>query len=192
MWCMRAQRNQCGPALLERVLGKEAGSLRGDDIDQVLDTLIRSATRSVHRVLVIDQAHRLAPEVLDPLMLMSSLMGSRPPLLRSGPDRPAGPVEVLRPTSQSGSTAARAAIDPLSEAEAARYLDYRLAQGGQDTARILTEGAVSEILRAGPGIRLGSTWSSGRPGCLVRSGDAARSAEVVVPGDGFDPERAGS
>src|SRR4051794_7678540 len=84
------------PALLERVLGKQPGSLRGGGLDEVFHTLIHSVAGSGNRVLVIDQADRLAPEILDHLLLLSTLMRSRVPLLQVVLAGPPGFWRVLR------------------------------------------------------------------------------------------------
>ena len=139
-------------SLLENALGKESGSLRTHDIDAVFEALVQAANGSKHRVLVLDHAELISPDVLDYLLLLSTLSGPNKPLLQVVLVGPPGLVDGLRPEiADSIRAGAHASVQALSEQEASRYLDYRLATGGTSTKDILTEGAAVEIVRIGAG-----------------------------------------
>ncbi len=139
-------------SLLENALGKESGSLRTHDIDAVFEALVQAANGSKHRVLVLDHAELISPDVLDYLLLLSTLSGPNKPLLQVVLVGPPGLVDGLRPEiADSIRAGAHASVQALSEQEASRYLDYRLATGGASTKDILTEGAAVEIVRIGAG-----------------------------------------
>ena len=131
-------------------LAKSPGSLRTHDIDAVFEALVQAANGSKHRVLVLDHAELISPDVLDYLLLLSTLSGPNKPLLQVVLVGPPGIVDGLRPEiADSIRAGAHASVQALSEQEASRYLDYRLATGGASTKDILTEGAVVEIVGSG-------------------------------------------
>lgn len=76
-------------ALLERILGRQPGSFDGNK-ESAFDSLLQGAAGGVRRVLVVDNADQAPQEVLAHLALLTTLLGTRVPILQivlaGGPD----------------------------------------------------------------------------------------------------------
>ncbi|MBV8401565.1 MAG: AAA family ATPase, partial [Acetobacteraceae bacterium] len=139
-------------ALLERVLGGEPGSLRGDAVDKALHRLVRESVGPEHRVLLIDRADRLAPGILDALLRLLTVRGTRGPFFEVVLEGPPGFCRALRPEiALRIQDDAFASLEPLSVEEARRFIDYRLSRGARPTTKILAEDAICEIVVCGGG-----------------------------------------
>jgi len=151
--------------LLERILvdfgvmkpgDSRARGGRHDALTGALQSFSASlATLQAAAVIVIDDAHRLAPDVIDHLDILTSGGGSlvlvlmgEPPLLRAL-KRPA-----LRGLAER--IAARAVLGPIARDEIAGYISHRMLVGGE-AARIDFDDAAVRIVAA---------VSSGVPGVV--------------------------
>ena len=67
--------------LIERILDREPGSLRGNNLESAFEAVIRGARGPIRRVLVIEEAEH-APDVLGHLALLTALLGSNAPALK--------------------------------------------------------------------------------------------------------------
>src|SRR5262249_48973404 len=108
---------------------------RHDDLISALQSFVASlAPLQAAAVIVIDDAHRLAPEVIDHLEILTTGGGALVLILMGEPSL----LRVLkRPALRAleGRIAARAVLGPLASDEIAGYILHRLQIGG-DAARI--------------------------------------------------------
>jgi general secretion pathway protein A len=182
--------------------GAEDPALSKARLLDLLNTfLLRAALEGGNALLVVDEAQRLAPEVMEEIRLLGNLETEREKLLNVllvGQTELVSMLERddLRQLRQR--VAVRTHLSPLSPREVGEYVGHRLAvAGGGRAATVFAPGALSRVARASRGIprtvnlicdrALLAAFGAGAARVTRRT--AARAAAEVRHGSGDSPRR---
>jgi len=106
-------------------------------------------------VLVVDEAHKLSPELLEEIRLLTNCETAEQKLLQivlAGQTELAALLDRADLRQLHQRIAVRLRIDALQEAEVAQYIESRWARAGAKTALPFTKDAIARIARASKGI----------------------------------------
>ncbi|HEY4263505.1 MAG TPA: AAA family ATPase [Schlesneria sp.] len=146
-------------ALLQSILADLNHSYRRQD-EQELRLELSPAIRALSpkreaMVLILDEAHMLAEDLLEELRILSDLADHGRPLVRLILVGQPGIEETLaRPTLEALNQRIRAHVylDSFDRATAVDYIDYRITWAGGRTGEIFTPDALDLIYRASDGV----------------------------------------
>uniref|UniRef100_A0A7C2P579 AAA family ATPase n=1 Tax=Schlesneria paludicola TaxID=360056 RepID=A0A7C2P579_9PLAN len=128
--------------------------------DQELRLGLAPVLRNLHQqgralLVVVDEAHQLSESLLEELRILSDQAEDGQPIVRLILAGQFGLEEKLaHPALQALNQRVRAHVTlaPLTQAESADYLDFRITWGGGRTAELFTDEAVDLICRAADGV----------------------------------------
>jgi general secretion pathway protein A len=117
--------------------------------------LLQVQQRGGVTALVIDEAHLLSPELLEEVRLLGNIdtySGKLLQIVLSG--QPDLATQLLQPRQRAlrQRISVMVQLQPLSESDAAAYVEQRLRSGGLKEGHIFTPAAVSEIFRRSHGV----------------------------------------
>jgi type II secretory pathway predicted ATPase ExeA len=167
--------------IIGKLLGKPAGAVVDSDLERLSSTLMSGRGDGSQHVLVIDDAPLVHPGALEFLRLVSDLQTEGVPFLQVILAERNDFWETLisnRNCTIFNQIAARSAVEPLADNEARQYIDYRLKLADSSIAQVVTDAALSDIIRHGHAL----------PGRINRVLDraftvgAAQGSSRVTPG----------
>jgi general secretion pathway protein A len=146
-------------AILQSILADLNHSYRRQD-EQELRLELSPAIRALSpkreaMVLILDEAHMLAEDLLEELRILSDLSDHGRPLVRLVLVGQPGIEETLaRPSLEALNQRIRAhvCLDSFDRATAVDYIDYRITWAGGRTGEIFTPDALDLIYRASDGV----------------------------------------
>ncbi|MDB5341721.1 MAG: ATPase [Schlesneria sp.] len=146
-------------AILQSILADLNHSYRRQD-EQELRLELSPAIRALSpkreaMVLILDEAHMLAEDLLEELRILSDMSDHGRPLVRLVLVGQPGIEETLaRPSLEALNQRIRAhvCLDSFDRASAADYIDYRITWAGGRTGEIFTTEALDLIYRASDGV----------------------------------------
>ena len=160
-------------------LGVEcSSSLKSRQLEALQETLIRNRSEGRPSALIVDEAQRLSPELLEEIRLLLNLETPREKLLEiivAGQPELAETLRrpELRQLKQRVSCYCK--LNPLSLEELREYLEHRLAQAGLPQQRLFAGDTIRVIYEYTEGIpRLVNTLCD----TALQSGFALRSASI--------------
>jgi general secretion pathway protein A len=147
------------PALLKTICRELSLPVAGDDPDETLrelhQFLIREYRQGHNTVLVIDEAQNMPLETLEYIRMLSNLETSTDKLIQivfSGQPEFDQLLDQHELRQLKQRIAVRTTIAPLTTAESAAYINYRLAKAGSKGALMFDPAALKRIISHARGI----------------------------------------
>ncbi|HEY7914690.1 MAG TPA: AAA family ATPase [Blastocatellia bacterium] len=136
-------------------LGLAPGASKAETLNALAVCLTRRHSRGLRTVLIIDEAHGLAPKVLEEIRLLANYETSTEKLLQiilCGQPELRGTLNQPELRQLKQRVSLRCSIKPLQLHEISHYIRFRLKTAGAERVNIFDPSALDLIARASAGI----------------------------------------